>query len=344
METFLGKLCEEKEVRNWPERGIMGQAAIATKEFMQNNENFADAVNFGIFGGKQVIKAEQLHEMDSVEVMVPFGKGGREMPVERVRDILRSVTVKSDKQAVYAIIGIENQTNVHYAMPIKNMLYDALTYAGQISRTTKRNRRRRNNRRYRSGEFLSGLQKGENLLPVITLTIYFGAEEWDAPRSLHEMLNVQNEELLNYVSDYKLNLISPGVLSDEELKLFRSDLREVLTFIKYSKQKKELQKVILGNPRFQEMSRSAVQVLNACVNAKMSMEENEEEKDMCQALDEIRMEGKIEGKAEGKIEGKIEERIKLIQNLMDSLQLTVEQAMDALKISAEERKDIIQNI
>ena len=36
-----------------------------------------------------------------------------------------------DGEAVYIILGAENQTDVHYAMPVKSALYDIINYAGQ---------------------------------------------------------------------------------------------------------------------------------------------------------------------------------------------------------------------
>ena len=58
-------------------------------------------------------------------------------------------------------------------------------------------------------EFLSGFRKGDKLMPVITAVIYFGAEEWDATMSIHEMLDV-DEELLPFIPDYRINLIAPA--------------------------------------------------------------------------------------------------------------------------------------
>ena len=81
----------------------------------------------------------------------------------------------------------------------------------------------------------------------------------------------------------------------------------------------------------------------------------EEDEDMCKAYRELvkdwKQEGRLEGKREGRQEGREEGReegkeegdkhrlIKDIQNLMDSLRLTAEQAMDVLKIEGKERKD-----
>ena len=34
----------------------------------------------------------------------------------------------------YVLYGAENQAEIHYAMAVRNNLYDALEYAGQVSR------------------------------------------------------------------------------------------------------------------------------------------------------------------------------------------------------------------
>ena len=57
----------------------------------------------------------------------------------------------------------------------------------------------------------------------------------------------------------------------------------------------------------------------------------EEEEDMCKAYRELVKDWKQEGDKH--------RLIKDVQNLMDSLRLTAEQAMDALKIEGQERED-----
>ena len=53
--------------------------------------------------------------------------------------------------------------------------------------------------------------------------------------------------------------------------------------------------------------------------------------------EEAREEGHSEGLAEGKVEGKAEERLSSIRSIMQNLNLTVQQAMDALNIPPEEQ-------
>ena len=76
------------------------------------------------------------------------------------------------------------------------------------------------------------------LMPVITLVIYFGASKWDGPMSIHEMLSTQNEQLLRFVPEYRINLLAPAQISKEDFSKFKTDFGKVLAYIKYSRDKK----------------------------------------------------------------------------------------------------------
>lgn len=93
-------------------------------------------------------------------------------------------------------------------MPVKNMVYDSLEYAGQVEKSAKSHRRAKE-RAPTSGEYLSGFYRNDRLIPVITVVVYFGADTWIAPRSLHEMFDVKKPEILSMVPDYWINLFSP---------------------------------------------------------------------------------------------------------------------------------------
>ena len=109
----------------------MGKADTVTKAYMRKNEVFADAFNYLIYGGRMCIDPAQLQEVDTTEIALPFGSqdedGNREEDaVQKYRDILKSAVVKQEDEAAYILLGIENQTDIHYAMPVRNMIYDAL--------------------------------------------------------------------------------------------------------------------------------------------------------------------------------------------------------------------------
>lgn len=77
-------------------------------------------------------------------------------------------------------------------MPVRNMIYDAINYGKQIKEISKMHRKEGY---LKSGsEFLSGFSKDDKLIPVITLTVYWGVEVWDAPRSLDEMIKLSKDE------------------------------------------------------------------------------------------------------------------------------------------------------
>ncbi len=150
--------------------------------------------------------------------------------------MLKQAVIRRTDTCSYIIIGIENQSEVHYAMPVRNMIYDAMNYGRQIGEAAKKHKKARDWNS--SVEFLSGFAKGEKLMPVVTLTVYWGIGKWDGPRSIHEMLQPMDEELLKYVADYRLNLIVPEEITD--FSKFRSALGPVLSLFQLADDRKAL--------------------------------------------------------------------------------------------------------
>lgn len=200
------------------------------------------------------------------------------------------MTVMEKNDAVYVILGIENQSHVHYAMPVKNMLYDAMEYANQVKKVANGYRKAKNTSKMNVGEFLMGFSKNDELIPVITLVLYLGTDPWDGPRSLYEMFGGENEKILPFVSDYKINLIEPQRMSDEEINRFHTDLREVLLYIKYSKEKEKLMELLKNDTGFRNLKTETAIMLNTLTNSELKINEEREETSMCLAIDELREE------------------------------------------------------
>ena len=58
------------------------------------------------------------------------GRAGKKTDaVQRYRDLLKFAVIKQDERTSYVLLGIENQTDVHYAMPVRNAIYDACNMA-----------------------------------------------------------------------------------------------------------------------------------------------------------------------------------------------------------------------
>ena len=215
----------------------MGKINDITKKYMKQNDRFADVCNYYLFNGESVIMADELEEKDITELGLFEGDKNKVTSIQKLRDVLKRCVVKSANGVVYMVIGIENQTDVNYAMVIRNMVYDALNYASQVEGYSKGHRAKKD---LEGAEFLSGLAKTDKLMPVVTITIYWKSGKWDGARSIHEMLDVDNVDILEYVSDYKLNLIVPDDIEDFDK--FKSELGKVLNFISYSEDKNEIRR------------------------------------------------------------------------------------------------------
>ena len=210
----------------------LGKIDIISKQYLSNPVFFADAFNFHLYGGRQVIQPDELKEMDTLELAAPYGKDSW-VPEQRFRDVMKQWTVKSGPDAVYALLGCEAQTYVDYAMPVRSMLMDAMTYGKQVRAAASSYRAAGGkaadlNLIMKDGKinavplisggknkaFLSGFKKEDRLVPVITLVLFFDPSVWDGPRSIHEMFAPQNKAILEYVPDYKFKSRSRDLARD----------------------------------------------------------------------------------------------------------------------------------
>lgn len=104
------------------------------------------------------------------------------------------------------------------------------------------------------------------------LVLLFGPEPWDGPMSIHEMLADVEEELLPFIADYRINLIAPASVDAESMNRFQSSLREVLLYIKYSRDKKQLKNLLDSDSRYRELDLEAALVINTVTNSKLKLD------------------------------------------------------------------------
>ncbi|MCD7777416.1 MAG: Rpn family recombination-promoting nuclease/putative transposase [Clostridiales bacterium] len=214
------------------------------------------------------------------------------------------------------LLGIENQANSHYAMPVKNMLYDAMEYAAQVQEADRAHRKAQN---YGSkAEFLSGFHKEDRLLPVVTLVIYWGAGEWKGPKCIHDMLSVKDETVLKFVGNYNINLIVPDKMTYEEADKFSSDLGKALMYIKNMRNPQELEKMIVSD-KYKSLDIETGILLNEIMNLKYTIPKDREEVfDMCYAVEYIKNKAAAEAAAKAKAEAKAETAKAIIINTVEN--------------------------
>ena len=320
----------------------MATQDTAGKWYMSDNAIFADAFNFLLYDGEPVIKPESLREADTTEIALPYGNNAR-LPLQKQRDLKRTWAAKWDDEAVYVLLCDELQSKVHYAMPVKDMLYDAIDYSKQVEEAGRSYRRGKDNGAFSERddgtleikltheEFLSGFRKADKLMPVITATIYFGADEWDGPLSLHDMLFVKDKRLLRAVPNYWINLIAPARIEDADFEKFNTDLGIALKVLKYQNKGADRLLLDLGG---RKVGRPTAEFLNIQAKLGLTFEEPKEEGeiDMCKAI-EMRINSERADAAEKATEKATENTLlQNIRSLMETVKFSAEQAMNALKV------------
>jgi len=292
----------------------LGEKDTITKNYMQDKTIFADAFNFLLYDGEQVIKPEQLKPIDTASLVLPYGDNGQVLPLQKFRDVLKVATAMEDDNFAYLILGIENQSELHFAMPVKNMLYDAIQYSKQVEAAAKAHRKN-NDTSKSTGEFLSGFYRTDKLLPVITLTVYFGPDEWDAPKDLHSMLKVESD-LLKFIDNYHLHLIAPAEIKKSDFSKFHSELSQVMKYIKYSKDKKTFMENVGEDEDYQNVSKETADVINAVTGYDMNIVPDERGRvNMCDAIKGIKEDARNEGWHDGWNDASLKTRIETAKNM-----------------------------
>ena len=147
------------------------------------------------------------------------------------------------------------------------------------------------------------------------------------------MLSVQDPEILSLVPDYRINLFSPAEIKDEELDKLQSNLKEVMLFIKYSKDKRKLQELTSQTPGFRSLELKAARVIDSITGINLRFTETEGRVNMCQAVqemcDDARAEGRTARLAEGRTEGRTE-------GLQEQAMLTAQRMLQDSRFSPED--------
>ena len=237
----------------------------------------------------------------------------QEINAQKWRDLLKSAIIKSTDNALYLLLGVENQTNIHYAMPVKSMLYDALNYGRQVNEASKLHQI--NKDKLSSDEFLSGFKKTDKLTPIIPVTLYWGTEPWDAPTHLHDMFQDIDENLLQFIPDYHINLVEPSSITDFEK--FHTELGKTLEFIKYSNNVPYFKKM-LSNLKGKKLKNETISTINLFTGANIQTDEEGEVTDVCYAIEVL------------KKEAVAEELINSVDNTMKNFKVSLEKACNGL--------------
>ena len=287
----------------------MGALDIEAKQYLGKKDAFADAFNYLIYDGEPVIDPDSLRDMDTSQIALPYGNNAR-LPIQKYRDLLRIWDAKTDGNMIYVILGVEIQGKIHYAMPVKDGLYDWIGYSNQVEAARNSYNKKGNDGKdaelcadngvlkikLSSEEFLSGFRKEDRLIPIITAVVYVGSEPWDGPRSLFDMLDIRDERIKPFLNDYKLNIISAVDMDEGDYQKFHTDLGFTMQVLKH--QKDDADKIIEGT-NHRKIDPDAAFFLKKAANLDLEFEIEEDGIDMCKSLENKYKEKEVTGAIEG---------------------------------------------
>lgn len=252
-----------------------------------------------MFQGEQIIKSEDLTEADTdIASLIKFN--GHAETLGKVFDVVK----KSANGVDYVILGVENQSKIHYAMPLRHMIGDAFSYLKEYKELEAKNKKYKNYKT--THEFLSKFQKTDRLHPIITICIHYGEDEWDGPRSLIDMLDIP-EKFQPLVSDYKFNLIE--LRKSESLKFQNKDVRTIFDISRfiYNREYATINNIYKEKTISPELGMviGLITETQKLIDDSLRLEQEGVEFNMCKALEELEERGREKGRIEGRVEGAI---------------------------------------
>ncbi len=323
----------------------MGKADIAVKNWLSDNDRFADLFNGTIFGGRQIVRPEELENMDRETDIIVTDKEKKSRGMQRHRDVVK----RWKKGLDLAVLACEAQNEIHYARPVRNMTQDGISYTEQIRLLWQQRKKERRNgqqtRKLTGEEYLSRFGKDDRIFPVITIVFYYDVKKWDGAVELYDMFRInkelKDEKILEkYIPNYRINLVDAGNI--KHLEQFGTDLQQVFGMLKCRGEQEKLQKYIQENRNyFENVDVETYQAVRVFLQSETMLKEvpvmeKEEKINMCRAMEEWyadavregmakgiedgrqigrkigheegRAEGREEGRAEGRAEGREEGR------------------------------------
>ncbi len=235
-------------------------------------------------------------------------KNDSDATAEQRRDVLK--VYKNQANLVISSFGIENQSTYDEYMPVRIMSYDAGTYRQQIKNVSKK----------------------QEVYPVITIVLNFSNRQWGDAKDLHSLLNIP-EELKPFVENYKIKVFDIAFLEDEVINSFTSDFKAIAKFFK----DKRLKKDALSDNTVLRYPTAVTEFPAVFTNDRLYTDINDfiiesQRKGECITMCNVAQAMVDKGVKQG-MEKSV---LNSIRNLMESMKLSAEQAMSALRVSEDE--------
>lgn len=294
----------------------MGKKDIYDKAYFTEPNRLAELICNGIYHGKVPICADNLRRLEQKYPTLTGSSG----------ELERDGIFLYEKHGIKYGLEIENYSD--YGMPRRVLTYDACEYERDASQIRIKHEKKRDYSNFE--ERKSGIKIDEGYYPVITMVLFLGQGHFKGKATLKECLQI-SEKLKPYVSEKIQNYGFPILEADYVNPLdFHTELREFFRAMQCRYDKSRLAE-LFQEEAFQNLSMDTQIIIAIHLEMeKLTNKVIEEKENMCKAYRELVEDWKEEGRNEG--------RLLDINNLMDSLRINAEQAMDFLKIQGEDRR------
>ena len=220
-----------------------------------------------------MVTPERMRTID-IEIQHVEERDGNIRADARFRDLAKIVEVDD---AIYCLFAIEHQSVEDYKMPLRIMEYDVREYLRQVKSN-------------------KGVQV--RIKPIITIVMDWKADKWNQPVSVKDMFDkntvrwLEDNGLGGYIQDYRMHLFEPGAVKEEDLEKFKTELKDVIAYVKYSKSTEALKEY--NEKHKPDLTKSTVTLINELTNSKYVFIEGKERLDMCEAFEGLIEEGRKE--------------------------------------------------
>ncbi|MBR0459737.1 MAG: Rpn family recombination-promoting nuclease/putative transposase [Victivallales bacterium] len=284
----------------------MGRLDHWAKVFFQRPEIFAALFNGYLFHGEEVLSATELVPLNTKEVFTST-KNKRTF-FERERDLLQKVTCKRGMDCTFLLLGLEAQSFPDASMPVRCMLYDALNYATQLKELQP-------DQPDNAKAFPPSFSDDIRLAPVITLVLALTDAPWPRTRELHDLLAIPDKKLTPFIPNYRINLITPNTMTEDDIHPYGGELEAVLLTAKNASNRKAFQEVVASHTIFQNIKTDTARLIMEITQLDFHIKDKKENINMTEQmisweeyfqqkwLTKGREEGLTQGLTQGREEG-----------------------------------------
>ena len=287
-----GRVAEEK-CSSRKKGGTMGKKDVISKIYLGAADRIADLLNNELFEGGSAVAASDIMELDSAATSILKDEDN----IVNVRVVAKDLVRKVRFGIQVMLFAIEEQSDIHYAMPLKMLNGDAALYDKQWNGIRREHQKKKD---LSGAEYISGFGREDCLVPVFSVVLYFGEKEWDGPLCLKEMMKLSTlpEEVREKIADYPIHLID--VRRYPHAERFRTDLKLVFGFLQRASEPEELTEFIEENTKeFSSLTEDAYDMIASMSKTgelkELKKDVGQEDYNMCKAIDMMVAESREKG-------------------------------------------------